>query len=459
MLAGSARGEGVRIGGSVSTTFQAALIGCGGKTSCRFLNFRNANIVGLTIDAQPSATTELFGDVSVRNINFARIDELDDTGEISAVQPVDIRVNEARLSLFDLFGAGGLDLSAGAMRIAWGEGDGLNPTDVVNPYNLEDGTGFDERLSSLAMQLAYSVGDVRIEATVVPIFMPGILPIEHIDFTALGDPQDVFDLADDQDEPPEIQNVDTPTAVPEPGLNNIQAAARIKYASPVGDFALMFYRGFESLPQASGAVRFTGFQTQNRIDIGVPLVYPKLMMGGASYRGPIVGRLSAWAEVAVMIPEKHALTAAKNQLEALVKLGRLDEVPDPIPTQTTQSDDVYVKAIAGLEYIFADQLYVNAQYARGTPTERQSADIHDYVLVGLRWTLLEGKLNLGARGALEVADGGDTLGYQAGGSISWLHGDAAELRLSTTFLGGDEDASFGRFEKLSNVRLSFKLAF
>lgn len=450
--------QGVRIGGSVGTAFQLRLNDCSSPESCYFLNFRNANVVRLEIEAQPSATTELRADIAVRNINFAEIETLDDTGEISNVQPVDIRINEARLALYDLFGATGLDIEAGAMRVAWGTGDGVNPTDIANPYNLEDGTGFDQRLSSLAIQLSYSVADVRLEVVVLPIFMPGILPIDHIDFTALGDPQDVFSLLDDEDEPPEVHQVDTPTSTPEAALDNVSVGARLKYTSPVGDFALMFFRGFETIPQASGQARLTGFQTTSRVDLGVPLVYPRIMMAGADYRGPIVGSLSMWAEVAVLIPEEHRLTAAQNQLEQLVKLGHLSEVPDPIPSQVTQSDDVYVKAVAGLEYIIADQVYLNLQYARGLPSERQSADIHDYVLFGARWALLDGQVTLEARGAMEIADA-DTLGYQAGGAISYLHGDAARLTLSCTFLGGQDGTTMRRFEKLSHLALEFELGF
>ncbi len=448
----------VRFGGSVSTGIQLRLTGCGADGGCRLLNFRNANVVQLTIDAQPTSTTELFGDVSVRNINFSTIETLDDAGEISKVQPVDIRVNEARVSLFDLFSAKGLDLSVGALKLAWGTADGHNPVDIANPYDLEEGAAYDQRLASLALQLSYSVGDWRIEAVALPLFLPAILPIEHIDFTALGDPADVLDLTEDDDSPATIEKVETPTTLPDFAAENIQAGARIKYTGPIGDLSVVFFRGFESLPQASGTVRLTGFQTQNRVDLGVPLVYPKVMMTGLTYRGTIADRLGLWAEAALFFPSRHELVAAKNQLEALVKLGRLDEVPDPLPSQETQSSDMYVKAVAGVEYVFFDRWYLNLQYSRGMPTERQASDIHEYVLLGTRLTLLDGKLVLGVRGALEIADS-DTLAWQASGRIAWLHGDAAEISLGATFIDGQKATTFDRFEDLSHAKLAVKLGF
>jgi hypothetical protein len=282
--------------------------------------------------------------------------------------------------------------------------------------------------------------------------------VERIDFTTLGAPSDVLDLTQGDSDPPDIRKVETPVSVPEPALENIQVGARIRYGSPIGDFSLMFYRGFDSLPQASGQVRLTGFQTANRVDLGVPLAYPRVMMVGADYRGPLVDTLSAWAEVAVLFPEEHVLSAARNQLEQLVKLGRLDEVPDPLPVQTTQSAEVFVKAVAGLEYLVGDGFYINAQYARGLASERQATDVHDYVLLALRGSLLDGRLILGARGGLEIASS-DTLGFQAGASISWLHGDAARLTWSATFLGGASGTTFQRFERLSSTKLSFALSF
>lgn len=458
LWAAPAPGDNVRVGGSLSSTIQLHLTGCDTVAECRFLNFRNANVVQLTIEATPSSTTELKADVTVRNINFTEIETLDDTGEISKVAPVDIRVNEARLSMFDLFGAKGLDLHAGAIRIEWGTADGVSPADRVNPFDLEDGTGYDRRLPSPAVQLAWSIGDFSVEAVVVPVFLPAILPIDHIDFTAMGDPDEVLNLTEGDEAPPQVNQLDAEVESREPALENVQIGARIKYRSPIGDFSAMFYRGFESLPQASGAVILTGFQTKDRIDLQVPLVYPRIMMAAADFRGPIVDQLSGWFEVAVLFPEQHELTVTRSQLEALVNLGELDSVPDPVPTQETQSADVYVNAAVGLDYLAWDALYLNLQYVRGMPTERQASDIHDYVLLALRLSLLDGRLVLSARGALEVADT-ESFGYSAGGAITWLHGDAARITLATTFIGGQTGTTFGRFDNLSNLRLSFWLGF
>jgi len=457
LTSNTALGQELRLSGHVGTAIQVRATGCANVGNCRLLNFRNTNVVGLKIDAAPSSSTELVADLVLRNINFHRIETLDDTGSISKVQPVDVRINEARMTLLDLFGVDGLDLAAGALRVPWGTADGINPLDRVNPFDLENGTGFDKRLSSPAIQLGWTIGPVRVEALMIPLFVPAILPVDEIDFTAMGAPEDVFDLSDGEEGDPVIVRVQTPTTAPSATLKNVQAGARVVWNSAIGDFSTVFYRGFETLPQASGEARLAGFQTSSRVDLGVPLVYPKITMAGFDYRGPIGDRLSAWAEVAFLFPESAELTAAKHQLESLVKLGHLDEVPSPLPVQETQSDTMYVNAVAGIDYTFPGDLYANLQYARGMPTERQASDLHDYVLMALRWPLLEGRLTLEARGALEIGD--DALGYSASGSVTWLHGDAAELELAVRLMDGQDGTTFQRFESLSHMRLSFSLGF
>ena len=461
LMAGSAVAEegSVHFGGRFGTRIHLGMHDCDSGSTCRFLNFRNSNVLGLTVEAHPSRTVDVSGGVLVRNVNFADIETLSDTGSIAEVQPVDVRPLESKILLTELFGADGLDLVAGMVRIPWGTADAVSPTDVVNPYDLEDGTGFAQRLPSFALGLSYEASDFRAEVFVLPLFSPAILPIDAIDVTALGDPGSVFELKMHAgSDPPEIRRVETPTTTPEPAAENVQVAVRTRYRSPVGDFSLMFYKGFESMPQASGEARLSGFQTSNRVDLGVPLIYPRLMMAGADWRGEVGGPVSAWVDVGVFFPEGAALTAARSQLEALVKLGRLDEVPDPIPEEVTQSDAVYVKAVAGIDMTLAEHLYLNLQYAYGMALERQRGDLHHYALTIIRVSLLDDRLELSAQGGLEVA-GLEQLGFQAGGAVSWLHGDAARLTLGTTFIGGQTGTTFDKIERLSNLYLAIDTRF
>ena len=88
--------------------------------------------------------------------------------------------------------------------------------------------------------------------------------------------------------------------------------------------------------------------------------------------------------------------------------------------------------------------------------ERSAGDQHHYAMAVLMWPMLQGKLRLSARGALEIADleaGGR--GWFGGGGLSWLHADTVEVRLGTVLLGGQARSSLQHFEDLGHVYLAF----
>jgi len=459
LLGATSRAE-VRFEGSLETTLNLGVGACDGG-DCRFLDFRNLNVLGLVLDAALGDSVAVRAAVDIRNLNFTRIEELDDLGDADRVQPVNFRFRDAWVALYD-FVAPGLDLVVGAQRSAWGVADAWVPTDRVDPFDLEDPTRFDRRLSPPAVRLSYTAGPVRLEAVALPVFLPGALPVESFDVTSLGDPRDVFDLEDFRSAgaPPELVLAETKVETPAPALENVQVGARVVWDSPIGHVEASWFRGFDSLPQARGEARITGLQTADRVDLGVPLRHPRLQMVGAAWRGQVGGGVGAWVEAAVLFPDEALLTASRTQLEQLVRLGRLDEVPDPLPAMVLQSDDPYPNVVAGLDYAIPAGPYLNLQYLYGFLTERSQGDQHHYVLLGARWPLLDGRLSLDLRAGAEAADlDPDGVGWLAGGGVTWLHGDAVEVELSTTWLDGQARSTLARFADLSNVRFRVKVLF
>lgn len=450
----------VRFGGFLETNLNLGVGGCDGAGDCRFLNFRNLNVLGLTLDATPSDTVEVRAALDIRNINFTTIESLDDLGDADAVQPVNFRFRDAWVALYD-FLAPGLDLIAGAQRVPWGVADAWVPTDRVNPFDLEDPTRFDRRLASPALRLAWEAGPVQLEAVMVPLFVPAALPVESFDVTSLGDPQEVFDLKAFRGEgQPEIHVAETPTKAPPAALENVQTGARLVWQSPIGHLELSWYRGFDSIPQASGQARLTGFQTADRVDLGLPLRFPRLQVVGAGWRGHVGGGVSAWIEGAALFPEEATLTASPTQLDQLVKLGRLDEVPDPLPRMILQDGDPYPNVVVGVDYAVPGGPYLNLQYLYGFLLERKLGDQHHYALLAFHWPFLGGRLAVDLRGGIEIVDvDPDGVGWLAGGGLTYLHGDAVEVELATTFLQGQARTTLARFQDLSHVRLRVAVKF
>ncbi len=451
----------VRLGGYLSSQLQMGFDGCGGEDDgCRYLDLRNTNVVGLRLRADLGQRVAVRTAVEFRNLNFPQVETLDDAGEPEKIQPIQLRVDEAYVDLYG-FILKRLDLRIGAQKIRWGTGDGINPTDRINPLNLEDPTVFDQRLATVAALLAYQAGKVRVELAVVPLFVPASLPVREVDFSLTADPDDTFDFdqyaAEGQDI--ELNEAEALIELPPFTLSNTAVAARVLWNGSVGDLGVSYYHGRDSLPQASGEAWLTGFATDNtRIDAMIPTVYPEIDVLGAEGRIGPFGILTMWGEAALVFPERTEVIASKSQLEALERLNIIDRVPDPIPTSVTQDGQVYLQGIAGLDLTFDFGLYFNLQYLRGFPTERRRCEQGNYVLPVLRYTFPGGKVIAQASGALEIRCD-RTLGYMISPEISVLFGDFVTLGVGATWLGGQEGASLRAFEELSHVRLSASVEF
>lgn len=450
--------EGVRFGGRLETSFQAGLRDCGGDPGgCALLDFNNLNVLTLDVAASPTPRVDVQAAVSVRNRNFSGADSLDDLGRTEETQPVHLRIDDAHVALYDV-GAAGLDLRAGVMRIRWGVGDGFAPTDRLNSWDLEDPTAFDRRLASPAVHATWQRAGVAVELAVLPLFTPPALPVSAFDVTSVGDTDDLFDLGElAAGAPPEVRRFETPVTQPARTLRNVQLGARVRWQSPIGHLALSAWRGFDSLPQGDGRARLSGFQTVDRVDVSVPLRFPRVHVLGFEQRSQLPGGFGLWSEVAVVFPEETGLRSDATQLDQLVRLGILEAVPSPLPTQATQDGEPYVQGLVGVDQLFFGRWYLNVQYLRGLMTERSRDDLHHYVLGATRVSLLPGHLDLDLRGGLELDDG--LAGWLAGGDLRWLVADAADVSVGATWLSGAARSSLRAFRGLSHARLRVAVPF
>ncbi len=451
----------VRLGGHVSTRLQVGLDGClGGDDDCRYLDLRNTNVLGLELQASPGPKVAVRGAVDIINVLVPEVETLEDTAEPDRIQPVSLRVTDA---FVDLYGVGlrRLDLRIGAQRIRWGVGDGFNPTDRINPYDLEDPTRFDRRLAILALLASYQAGKVRFEVAVMPLFTPAALPMREMDFLATAMPEDDFDLNaySHGEETIELRSVDTATVLPPFSLAETAVAMRVLWQGSVGDLGVSWYHGHDSLPQGHGEVLLTGYATdESRVDVLVPMAYPRLDVLGLEARVGPFRALSGWVEAALVFPQATELIATEWQLEALLGLGTIDEIPDPLPTQVTQDGAPYLQAIAGVDLNLHCGLYLNLQYMRGFPTERQWGDQGNYVLAAIRYTFAGGNVVLGTEAALEVRDDG-TVGGMVSPQLSVMFGDAVDLGLGFVWLAGQQGSHFDAYTDLSHLRLSASVVY
>ncbi|MFT6146777.1 MAG: hypothetical protein ACJAZO_005172 [Myxococcota bacterium] len=434
--------------GSVASTLRVGVVDCGQVADCRFLDFQDLIVVGgqLDVDVVPDVPVRL--DAALRLHPIQGAGTLEDTQFVNQIQFLSVDLNEAWVGIEEVLGTD-IDLRVGQQRFAWGTGLGIQPTDVVNPVDLRDPTRFDQRLGTPAVSLLWAKGKANLEVVYTPLFRPARMPVE---VNVVDSAAELFDVSDIGGEGVEIGDFESRTVFPDGRIGFAGVGGRFAFATRAVDVSVMAYNGYDSIPQAGGDARIIGFQTDNdRVDIGVPLLYPELFIAGGDLRAPLPGDLGFWAEGVAIFPERTTVSSSRDQLENLVRIGTLDEVPDPLPETVVQNGRVYPRTVVGIDRAFG-RVLVSAQWIHGLPTERSAPDVRDYAALGAGIAISDvTRLDLSAisdfEGVLGTAD------------LSVLHRDAATLTLGTTVITGASGSALGDLRSLTHVRGGVSVVF
>lgn len=450
-LAPVAGAQEVDVGGHVETNLRWSLacqvVPYAGD--CTWLDLHDAAVGGgfVHLRHQDRAAARFAADLRLHGPSA--FGALEQSGNPDLSQAVSLKVQDAWVALYDV-GLDGFDLTAGARKLNWGVASGFHPVDVVNPYDLEDPTSFAERLAIPLVGAAFHRGAVAAEVVVAPWFVPAWLPADGVDLMADG--EDIVGELDTGAEGVVIRDLESRVDREDDRLAEVSIGGRVSWASPLGDFALSAYRGRDSLPQVSGEVVITGFSTDNsQVDLGIPIAYPRVTQVGAEWLGELPWLMTGWVEAALVLPEQTAATFSKGQLESLERLGTIDEVPEPLPSLTTQDGLAYGRWVVGLDRGFGP-VYVNLQWLHGFPTERQRADVRDYGVLALRWSAtptlaFSGQVLSDARGAL------------TGARVDWLYADVVEVWANLNYGIAPEGTSLAAFKGMSHVGVGSRVRF
>ncbi len=448
LVAPPAYAEDVRRGGRAATNIRLSTV-ClqDSDDDCAFLDFYDTLELGTWLEARPTDSVRVRGEATLRFHPLVRADLAEDLAYPYIVHPVSIRIEEA---IIDLFGVAGdaTDIRLGVQEIPWGLGEGLHVVDNLNPWDLENPLAIDARLPVAAAWLHWHKGITSWEFAAVPVFSPSSLPSAGFEATPSTDAL----TNDPAFEDIEVHDIELRVNVPEALPENIAFGSRLKFTTAAVDLAISGYHGRDSIPQGHGAMVLTGFQTdQGRVDMALPLTFPRVGVVGFEARGELPGQLGAWAEVAQVFPARTELTVSQSQLQALVNLGTIPQVPDPLPVVVTQDGETYTRWVVGLEKM-TGRVHAIAQWLHGFPTERQRADLRDYGAVTTRFTLTDTIiLELQA-----ISDGDGTIAQSA---LELLHGDAAELVFGMAWANGSDDSTLSAFEGASHVHFGAETKF
>lgn len=443
-LTASAADSGVHSGADISAAARIGTNGCASDIAeCEWVNFRDAAVFSPWASAKPNPNVAARGAMDIR-VHGPGAGHADLTAPNQT--PWSLRVSDAWVSGRSAH----TNLTVGVQRIAWGVGQGYSLVDTLNPINLEDPTRFDRRLSVPALDITAHTGPVSFSGVILPFFVPAALPDLPLDL--LTGASDLFDSRFSDGNAIDVGSLETRPEIPANTLAETGFATRLRYSPPVGDFALSWHHGRDSLPQVAGDVVLVGFQTKtDAVDVGVPLAFPKQDLFGFTARSSLFGGLNAWGEVLLVLPERTRAAPTAAQLASLVQLGVIDAAPSPIPETITQDGEPLWKWMLGLDGAIGP-VRLTTQWLHGFITERSQADLKDYALLTAQWTALPTV-------RIDATAVSDFRGHVLTAGLTVLHADEVEITMGATAIDGPEGTSLAGLKSASNVHTAVKVSF
>ncbi|MCD4771838.1 MAG: hypothetical protein K8R41_00475 [Bacteroidales bacterium] len=408
----------------------------------------NENRLTLNFEKKITDNSKFYSEVWLRNIGLPNINSSADLYNKGIVDPYNLEIKEAYIQLFG-FLSKNLDVKIGRQRIVWGTADKLNPTDNLNPYDLEDVLDFGRHRGSDAISMDYYFNsEFSMQGVFIPFFQPANMPI-GIFANALTPsmelPQGMTLMGfTDQINMPKYNLGESSTA----GL-------KFKGFAAGYDFSLSYIWGRDGMPIGTYNT-FIPLDTMGGISINSQLSFYRTHIFGADMAGSI-GGVGVWAEAAVFIPENEVLMT--NDFSAMYPMS-----PVPVTQDTTVLDkEAYVKFVLGADYNFANGAYINFQYLHGFMNERGNDALNDYFFLRLEKKFFDDKLKIAPiGGGFIVADWEDiennyALVYVP--EISYMATDNAEITLSAAIFDGKGENMFANLKDYNMMMFKLKYSF
>lgn len=340
----------------------------------------NETRLSLNLDKNISGNSSFRSEIWLRNLGLPKLFHSAELYNKEILDPYNLEIREAFVRI-NGFLTENLDLSIGRQRIVWGTADKLNPTDNLNPLDLEDILDFGRRRGSDALNLQYYFNNrYSLQAVYLPFFRPANLPVGI--FASALNPEIQL--------PPGVILKGTTDTLLMPRYNLSQSATyglKLKGFAGGMDFSFSYVNGIDGLPFS---IRNTivPADASGGVNISSQLSFVRNHIIGADLATSI-GGMGFWAEAALYIPEEDVVMT--NDLTALFPLS-----PEPVTKDSLLLDNSkpYLKFIAGSDYFFADGSYFNFQYMHGFMHERGRKNLNDYFFVQYEKRFLNEKLRI-----------------------------------------------------------------
>ncbi len=406
-------------------------------TKTRDYSFKEYRL-DLQAEYKTSENSKLFSEIWIRSLGFSSISSSQDLFFKEKISPVDINVREAYLDIYG-FLTKNLDIRIGRQRIAWGTADKINPTDNINPDDLEDIWDMGRHLGSDGLKATYYLKNLTIQGVFILNFTPAAPPLQNW-VSAFIPPIDLKNLGENL----QLRSIQDRIIMPKNNLKeNMIAGLKLSTNISGYDFSLSYLYGREDLPIAN-VISVENITSMKEVDVLVNLIYPRTKVIGADFSGSI-GEIGIWGEAGFFFPEEVKL---KNYYLSFFAYET-----------TSLSDKPYLKYALGLDYTFKNGIYINTQFIHGFIHERGNKNLNDYITMQLEWKLLNERLKLiPISGAIEIKDKNNyTFVYNP--FLEYRPFENTTLSLGARIINGKGTTNFGRLKEMDEIWIKAKYSF
>lgn len=436
----------------------------------QLFNYRNSNFLGFGLVAKLGDVITGKANVEVRNLNFSQATTSFDLENYNKNFPVSLRLNEAFIEFHGLLEI--IDLTIGQQRIAWGATTVFNPTDNLNPFNLENPLDFQQRLPVPAIKAAFALGEhATLTLVNIPMYTPAILPISLFrEVTTI----DISTLVPKGFKLGQITSNEI-LQQPEFRVENMQAAARLAVEIDPVNFSLSYFYGRlfvpvpKRIPIINPGIDFAT-KTVRPLAQDVTLVFPRVHTIGADFSSSLFG-VDVRAEVAVFIPVEavEADITLRTDPKDPKSIVRVNPLTGKKLAVTGFKKEPFVKLVLEAEYTFPGGFHAILQYIYGFFNEQDWDKLHHYWMLTMRKTLFRGKLELRLVSGFELditptsgeKQDGKEPGYAflVNGEMIWKPFDVGQIVLGGIVSRGTRGTTFRLFQSLAQVYLRAKMEF
>lgn len=405
----------------------------------------NENRLDLSLQKR-SGKFNIFSNIWLNHLNAPQIETSRQLYGKDHITPLNLEIREAYAEVKG-FVYDNVDLKIGRQRFAWGTADKFNPTDNLNPPDLEDILDFGRKRGIEGLNLNWYFDHAfSLQAIYIPFFRPANLPV-GIFSEILANPVKIpSNLV--------VDHYSDRLLMPRNNFSEgATAGIRLKGFVMNTDFSLSYVYGRDALPQP---VKATFGVSDQGITLNTELLYPRQHIIGADLAGNI-GKTGVWAEAALSFPVKELILT--TDLSALFPQLSYPLTFDSVVLEKKP----YTKFVIGGDYTFRNGIYLNLQYLHGFIHERGKGNLDDYILAGIEKSFWNDKLVVRPlAGGLVVSDWQKptenyALFYTP--EITWKGIDNFEVCLGAFIFEGKGDNLFAGLKNYNMVAVKAKVSF